>query len=176
MHFQNLADIHPRRHAQRIEHHIDRTAIGHIGHILDWHDMRNNAFIAMASSHLVTGLQTAFNGHIHFDHFLHARRQFVTLRQLLAFFLKSDIEVLACLLQAIAQRLKLLRDIFIHHADIKPMMHLDTIKILFGNERSFSQTLRAAIGRLADEQALDTRKGIAFDDTQLVGQIKLVTT
>src|SRR5207244_4249036 len=50
---ENLAYVHSGRHAERIEHYINRPSIRKKGHILFWHDAGNDSFIAVASRHLV---------------------------------------------------------------------------------------------------------------------------
>src|SRR5437867_12760708 len=50
---EDLPDVHTTRHAQRIEHYINRASVRKKGHILFWHDAGNDSFIAVASRHLV---------------------------------------------------------------------------------------------------------------------------
>jgi hypothetical protein len=84
-----------------------------VRHVFDRDDARHDALVAVATGHLVAGLQATLDGNIDLDHLLHARRQFVALRQLLALLFEGDIEALAGLLEAFAQRLQLLRDVFV---------------------------------------------------------------
>ncbi len=55
------------------------------------------------------------------------------------------------------------------------MVGINAFQIVLGNRRTLGQLLRAAIRRLAGDQAFDTGEGIAFDDTHLVGEVELVT-
>jgi hypothetical protein len=80
---ENLADVHPRRHAQRVQHDVHRRAVGHVRHVFDRDDLGDHALVAVAAGHLVAGLQAALHGQVDLDHLLHARRQFVALGQLL---------------------------------------------------------------------------------------------
>ncbi len=41
------------------------------------------------------------------------------------------------------------------------------------DDGALGQALRTAVGRLADDQPLDTLEGVALDDTHLVGQVEL---
>ena len=82
MRFQNLPHIHARRHAERIQHDIDRRAVFEIRHVLDRHDARDDALVAVTAGHLVARLQLALHGDEHLDHLHHARRQFVAALQL----------------------------------------------------------------------------------------------
>jgi hypothetical protein len=38
---EHLADVHPRRHAERIEHDVARRSVGHVRHVLDRNDLRD---------------------------------------------------------------------------------------------------------------------------------------
>ena len=81
MGLQNLADVHPRRHAERIKHDIDRRAVRGARHVLCRQDARQHAFVAVASGHLVADLQAALDRDEHLDHLDHAGRQFVACLQ-----------------------------------------------------------------------------------------------
>jgi hypothetical protein len=35
VHFEHLAHVHARRHAQRVQHDVARRAVGHVGHVFD---------------------------------------------------------------------------------------------------------------------------------------------
>src|SRR6266702_1975381 len=56
MGFEDLADIHPARHAQGVEHDVDRGPVFEIGHVLDRHDARDDALVAVTAGHLVARL------------------------------------------------------------------------------------------------------------------------
>jgi hypothetical protein len=97
VHFQDLADVHPRRHAERVEHDVDRRAVGHVRHVLDRHDLGDHALVAVAPRHLVARLQPALDRDVDLDHLLHARRQLVALRQLPLLLLEHLVELhLSC--------------------------------------------------------------------------------
>ena len=98
--FEHLADVHPRRHAQRIQHDVDRRAVGHVRHVLDRHDLRDHALVAVAAGHLVARLQAALDGEVDLDHLQHARRQLVALRELLALLFEREVELVALLRRA----------------------------------------------------------------------------
>src|SRR5437762_7288511 len=59
MGFQNLADVHAARYAQRIEHNFNRRSIRQKGHVLFRNDACNHAFVPVATGHLVTDTQLA---------------------------------------------------------------------------------------------------------------------
>ena len=76
-------------------------AVGHVRHVFDRHDRRNHTLVTVTAGHLVARLQTALDGQIHLDHLLHARRQFVALRQLLALLFERQVELVALLVRSI---------------------------------------------------------------------------
>ena len=80
--FQNLADVHTGRNAQRIEHDLHRRAIRQIRHVLFRNDARDHALVAVAAGHLVAHRKLALHGDVDFHQLDHARRQFVALAQL----------------------------------------------------------------------------------------------
>ena len=71
MGFQNLADVHARWHAQRVQHHVDRRTVRHVWHVFHGHDARYHTLVTVATGHLVTGLQTTLDRHVYLDHLLH---------------------------------------------------------------------------------------------------------
>ena len=83
MGLQNLADVHAARHAERIEHDVDRLTVGEERHVLRRHDLRHHALVAVAAGHLVAGLDLALHRDEDLDHLHHAGRQFVAALQLL---------------------------------------------------------------------------------------------
>ena len=78
--FEDLADVHSRRHAQRVQHDVDGLAVGHVRHVLDRHDGRDDTLVAVAAGHLVARLDAALHGQVHLDHLQHARGEVVALR------------------------------------------------------------------------------------------------
>ena len=94
MRLQDLADVHAARHAERIEHDIDRRTVGEERHVLGRHDLRHHALIAMATGHLVAGLDLALHGDEDLDHFHHAGRQLIATLQLFDFVEEALFEAL----------------------------------------------------------------------------------
>src|SRR3546814_17456107 len=76
MRLQDLADIHAAWHTERIEHDIDRLAVLEVRHVLERHDLGNDALVAVTPGHLVAWLQLALHRDEHLDHLHAARRQF----------------------------------------------------------------------------------------------------
>src|SRR5271168_2572953 len=80
--FENLADVHTRRNAQRVQHDFHRSAIRHVGHVFLRNDARDYALVTMASGHLVSDGELALHGDVALHQLDHARRQLVALLQL----------------------------------------------------------------------------------------------
>ena len=119
---EDLADVHPRRHAQRIQHDVDRRAVGHVRHVFDRHDLRDHALVAVAAGHLVARLQAALDRDVHLDHLLHARRQLVALRELLLLLLERLVELDRASARAIpCSCSELLADLVVRQADVEPV-------------------------------------------------------
>ena len=81
--FENLADVHTRRNAERIQHDFHRRAVRHVRHVFFRNDARDHALVAVAAGHLVADGELALHGDIDFDQLDDAGRKFVALLQLL---------------------------------------------------------------------------------------------
>ncbi len=89
MGFQNLPDIHARRHTKRVQHHINRGAIRKERHVFLWHNLGNNAFVAVTPRHFIAGLQFAFYRHKNLNHFHGARWQIIAATDFLNLVVKT---------------------------------------------------------------------------------------
>ena len=74
---QDLAHVHTAGHAQRIEHDLDRRAVGQEGHVLDGQDLGDHALVAVPAGHLVADGNHPLGGDVDLDHLQHAAAQFV---------------------------------------------------------------------------------------------------
>src|SRR6202166_2759265 len=82
MRFENLAHVHTRRNAQRIEHDLHRSAVGHIRHVFLRNDARDDALVTVAAGHFVADGKLALHGDIDLDQLDDAGRQLVSLLEL----------------------------------------------------------------------------------------------
>ncbi len=80
--FENLAHVHTRRHAERVENDLDRRSIGQIRHVFLGKNARDHALVAVAAGHLVADGELALHGDVDLDQLDDARRQLVALLQL----------------------------------------------------------------------------------------------
>ncbi len=66
MGLEDLPDVHPARHAERVEDDVDRCAVRQVRHVLDREDLRDDALVAVTAGHLVDA-----------DELVHAGQQLV---------------------------------------------------------------------------------------------------
>ena len=79
---ENLAHVHARRHAQRIQDDLDRRSVGQVRHVFFRQDARNHALVSVTAGHLVAHGKLALHGDEDLDHLDHAGRKLVALAQL----------------------------------------------------------------------------------------------
>ena len=65
--FQNLSNVHTRRYAQRIQKNLNGSSVCEEGHVFTAHNLGNNAFVSVTTSHLVADRQDAFVGDENLD-------------------------------------------------------------------------------------------------------------
>ena len=151
MRLEDLADVHPARHAERVEDDVDRGAVRQVGHVLLGQDLRDHALVAVAAGHLVADADLALLRDRHPDQAVHARLEVVVeLAPELA-----DLDHLAALAVGQAQR---------------GVLHLAR---LLAEDRAQEALLRRqlglALGRdLADEDVAGADLGADVDDALLV--------
>ena len=135
--------------------------------------LRHHALVAVAAGHLVARLQAALDGQVDLDHLLHARRQLVALRQLLALFFEGQVEAGGAsrsIESLIAS--SCVGDVVVGRADVEPVELVQIGQVGLVDLGALGQLLRAAVGDLADQQLLETLERVAFDDAQLVVQVE----
>ena len=137
MNLEDLPDIHPRWHTERIQHDVHWRAVGHVRHVLDRNDLGDHTLVAVTTGHLVTGLQAALDRDVDLDHFLHAGGQFVALRQLLLFLLEHLVELHARLRDRVLHRFELTRGFLRGKTNVEPVVAIDAVEILLGDARAF---------------------------------------
>jgi hypothetical protein len=70
---EDLADVHAARHAERVEHDVDRRAVLEERHVLLRDDLRDDALVAVASRELVALGDLALLRDVDADELVHAR-------------------------------------------------------------------------------------------------------
>ncbi|ETC89470.1 hypothetical protein XHC_0993 [Xanthomonas hortorum pv. carotae str. M081] len=172
MHFQNLADVHTRRHAERVQHDVDRLAGGHVRHVLDRHDVGDHTLVAVAACHLVTRLDAALHCQEHLDHLQHARCEVVALGDLAALVGEACFEFLLVRLDLLLRALDGIGCVFVLHAQLEPIGLLQPVQIRVGDVVALLQ-VRTAIGDLAHDLRAQTCVDGRFQDTELVVEVLL---
>ena len=74
---QDLADVHPARHAERVEDDVDRRAVRQEGHVLLGQDPGDHALVAVTPGHLVAHADLPLLGNRNADEPVHARQELV---------------------------------------------------------------------------------------------------
>ena len=87
MDLQHLSDVHTGRHAQRVQHDVQRRAVGQEGHILFRQNAGNDALVAVTAGHLIAHGDLSLLGDIHPDGLGDAGSQLVGI------FLGEDLDV-----------------------------------------------------------------------------------
>src|SRR5258706_1631775 len=64
---EDLADVHPARHAERVEDDVDGRPVRQEGHVLGRQDLGDDALVAVAAGHLVADADLALLGDRHPD-------------------------------------------------------------------------------------------------------------
>ena len=77
MGLEDLADVHPARHAERVEDHVDRGAVGEVRHVLLGHDLRDHTLVPVAAGELVALGDLALGRDVDADQVVDAGRQVV---------------------------------------------------------------------------------------------------
>ena len=124
MRLQDLADVHTRRHAERIQHDVDRLAVRHVRHVLDRNDHRHDALVAVAAGHLVARLDAALDGEVYLYHFQHARGEVVAGGDLGLLVLEALVELGLVLGDLGLRAFQQLRGFLVLHAQREPLVLL----------------------------------------------------
>src|SRR5690606_15820209 len=164
---EDLTDVHARRHAQRVQHHIDVGAVFQVRHVLDRQDLGDDALVPVTAGHLVARLQLALHGHEDLDHLHDARRHLVAALQLLDLVFEATIEGLTGVLELLLHGLQLAHRLLVIEGDLPPQALGHFGQLLFG-DLAATHALRAGHGGLAEQQRLHAAVDVALKDLELV--------
>ena len=78
MDLKHLPDIHTGRHAQRVQHDIQRASVRQERHILHREHAGNDTLVTMASCHLISDGDLSLLRDVDAHCLVHARRQLIT--------------------------------------------------------------------------------------------------
>ena len=168
MRLEDLADVHAARHAERVQHDVDRRAVGEEGHVLLRHDARDDALVAVASRHLVAGLDLALHRDEDLDHLHHAGRQLVAALQLLDLVEEAAFQRLLRLVVLLAHRLDLRHRLVGLEREAPPLRARMLVDQRAGQHLILLEALRPRQRALAVERLGETRVDVAVEDRLLV--------
>ena len=120
MQFEDLTEVHARRHAQRIQDHFDRRTVRQKRHVFFRQNAADNTFITVPSGHLVAHRQAALDGHVHLDQFQHAGLQFVAAFQLADFAIQIHFQHTLFLVERVRRHARLAA---------RGRMHFDLVQV-----------------------------------------------
>src|SRR5580765_654456 len=103
MRFENLADVHSRRHPERVQHDLHRRSVRQIRHVLLGKNARDDALVAVPSGHLVADGQLPLHRDVHLDELDDARRQLVAAADLFLLLLEQVLDDLDLALGALLE-------------------------------------------------------------------------
>ncbi len=75
---ENLTHVHTAGNTQRVEHDLDRRAVGKERHVFDRQDLGNHTLVPVATGHLVANADHSLGRDVNLDHLQHAAAKFVT--------------------------------------------------------------------------------------------------
>ena len=168
MGLEDLADVHAARHAERIEHDVDRRAVLEERHVLDRHDLRHHALVAVAAGHLVAGLDLALHRDEDLDHLHHAGRQLVAALQLLDLVEEALLEALLRLVVLLADRLDLGHQLVVGRGELPPLRARILVEHRAGDLGVLLEALRARDALPAFQHLGETAVDVAVEDRLLV--------
>ena len=168
MGLEDLADIHAARHAERIEHDVDRGAVGEERHVLRRHDLRHHALVAVAAGHLVAGLDLALHGDEDLDHLHHAGRQFVAALQLFDLVEEALFEALLRLVVLLPDGFDLRHDLVVRRSEHPPLRARIFVEHRAGDLGVLLEALRSGNALAAFQEFGKTAVDVAVEDRLLV--------
>ena len=168
MRLEDLAHVHPARHAERVEADIDRGAVGEERHVLDRDHLGDDALVAVAAGHLVAGLELALDRDEDLDHLHHPGRQVVAAAHLLDLVLEPGLERALLHLELVVQRLDHLRIGLVLEGELPPLAARERLEQLLGDLGIGLDALGPLHRRLAEDQPAQARVDVALEDRQLV--------
>jgi hypothetical protein len=151
---EDLADIHPRRHAQRVQHEVHRGPVREERHVLHRHDLGDDALVAVTAGHLVARLKLALHGDEDLDHLHHARRQVVAAADLLDLVLEAVIERAFLRLVLLVQGLDLGRVLLVAEGKLPPLATRQRFQQFLGDLGAGLDALRPLHRGLAEDHGL----------------------
>ena len=156
------------RHAERVEHDVDRSAVLEERHVLVRQDAADHALVAVTAGHLVARLKLALHRDEHLDHLEHARRQLVAALELLDAILEAPVDGVHGLVILGLERLEIGLTLVVLDRDLPPVVALDVLERGIVEGRALLDALRRRGRDLAEQHLLQAREGGAVEDRAFV--------
>src|SRR6185437_14678829 len=168
---QHLTDVHTRRHAQRVQHDVDRRTVLAVGHVIDRNDRGNNTLVTVAAGHLVARLHAALHREVHLHHIQNAGGQIVARGDLRLLVVEALLERLTLQLQTLGGLLELCVGVFVLQTNLEPLLTGQLIEILGDDLRAGLELLGTARDALTDEETAHALEQVVLQDALLVGEV-----
>src|SRR6516162_7915524 len=168
MGLKDLADVHAARHAEWVQHDIDRDAVLEVGHVLARHDPRDYALVTVAARHLIPGLELAFDRYENLDHLHHAGRELVTALQLFDLTLETSGKARDSILHLVFQGLDIRHLGVVADRDLLPVRYRVLGEHGLSNFDPRCHPSRPANCDLAEHQLLQPSGKAALEDPAFV--------
>ncbi len=154
MGFQNLPNVHARRHTKRVQHDIYRLAILQIWHVFLRNNTRDDTLVAVTAGHLVARLNLALHSDKDLDHFHDAWRQFITTLKLFDLVHEAGFEALLGVVILHLHGFEFGHGLFVCQGNVPPLRTRHVIK-LFRLDLAFHLVaLRTCCATLPDRKSL----------------------
>src|SRR5690606_5459405 len=166
--FENLAHVHARRHAERVEHDVDRGTIFQIRHVFDGNDAGNHTLVTVTTGHLVAWLDLALGRDEDLDHLHHARRKFITTLELVDLVDETLFEQTAAFFILSMKGFHLGHDLVVINRELPPLRTRLRFKDGVIELGASDIALRTSCCGLAEQHFLETGIDVTVEDRLFV--------
>ena len=168
MGFEDLSDIHPRRHAERVQNDIHRRSVLKERHVFHGRNFGNHTLVAVTASHFVARLQLSLHRDEDFDHLHDAWRQFVAALELVDFVVKARLKTGFRCVKLFLERFDFGHRGFVGDGDFPPLTFRELLLKNVLCDRPALKTFRSCSCIFAKKQWLETAVNIALKDREFV--------
>src|SRR5436190_2882552 len=171
---EDLPHVHAARHAEGIEHDVDRRPVRQVRHVLLGQQAREDALVAVAPGHLVAHLELPLDGDEHLHHLDHAGREFFAALQAFDLLGEGDLDEVDLLLHPLDQAREIVFHALVADLDVAPVVGGDLRQHVGGDldalvQEDLARVVREARrGLLALEELQHLLARTLADDADLV--------
>ena len=168
MRFKNLPDVHARRHAQRVQHDINRRPVFEERHVFSRHDAADDTLVPVTAGHLVARLKLALHGNEDLDHLEHAGCEIITALDLFNAVFELRVDPLDGFVILDLHSFEVRLHAVVLNGDLPPFMAFHFAQALSVDCFALLQTLWRGRGDLTDQHFLQARISCAVQDRAFV--------